>query len=127
MHWRRLGRISLVVEERSWARSHAMVPTPVMLSPKILRIYMAHVGEDSAARVGYVDVTLAEPTKVIATGLNPVLDIGQPGTFDDNGVNASCVVEVAGEFRMYYVGYQRHCKIPYTLLTGLAVSRDPDG
>jgi hypothetical protein len=39
-------------------------------------------------------------------------------------VNASSVINVAGEKRLYYIGWQRCERAPYMLFIGLAVSRD---
>jgi hypothetical protein len=53
-----------------------------------------------------------------------VLDIGEPGTFDDSGVNPSCVVSLDGRKYMYYIGWQRCERVPYMLVAGLATSDD---
>jgi hypothetical protein len=54
----------------------------------------------------------------------PVLDIGEPGAFDDNGVAPTAIVPVGDELYLYYVGYQLGTRVPYFQLEGLAVSTD---
>jgi hypothetical protein len=108
-----------------WARHHAFPPTPHVLDDRLLRVYVAFCDEDMVGRVGYVDVLLARPSEVVRVSRAPVLDIGAPGAFDDNGVVPTCVVPVGDELRMYYTGYRLGTPAaPYTQLLGLAVSRD---
>ena len=58
----------------------------------------------------------------------PVLDIGQPGSFNENGVLACSVVDAGGNrVFMYYVGFELGTKIRYRLLTGLAISENGRG
>jgi hypothetical protein len=108
-----------------WANSHAMVPTPVVLNENVLRIYLSFRDSDNVGRVGYVDVSVDDPMKVLRVSDHPVLDIGLPGTFDENGVLPTCVVSISNEEKyMYYVGFELGTKIRYRLLSGLAISRD---
>jgi hypothetical protein len=127
MKWRKLGLLHAPDGRQAWARTHAMLPTPLMVSPEVLRIYVAHLDERSVGRVGYVDVALSDPTRPLAASQQPILDIGEPGTFDDNGVVPSCVVRAEGRLLLYYYGFQLQTKIPYTIFTGLAASDTIDG
>jgi predicted GH43/DUF377 family glycosyl hydrolase len=125
--WRKLGLLYAPDGRQAWARAHAMLPTPLMLSEGIVRLYVAHTDEEVRGRVGYVDVALADPTRALRVAKAPVLDIGEPGDFDDNGVNPCCAVPVDGEVRLYYVGYQLQRQVPYTLFSGLAIGSGADG
>ena len=76
-------------------------------------------------RVGYFDFQVDDPFKVTNISRDPALDIGQPGTFDENGVMACSVIQVSPSLiYMYYVGFELGQKIRYRLLTGLAISTD---
>jgi hypothetical protein len=122
--WRRLGLVYAPDGTRPWARAHAMLPTPLMLSDDRVRVYFASTDENTVGRIGYVELDAREPLRVQALAANPVLDIGRAGAFDDNGVNPCSVVRYKNRIRMYYVGYQLQQKIPYTLFTGCAESTD---
>jgi predicted GH43/DUF377 family glycosyl hydrolase len=124
MHWRKLGLLYVPDGRQAWARTHAMLPTPVSTSETVVRLYVAHLDDRSVGRVGYLDISLADPLRPTAVGAQPVLDIGAPGSFDDNGVVPSCVVTVEGRLNMYYSGYQLQTKIPYTIFSSLAVGDD---
>ncbi len=75
-------------------------------------------------RVGYVDVCAQNPTHIRNISKDPVLDLGKPGAFDDNGVVPISVVRNGQELRLYYVGFQIKSDVPYTMLGGLAISRN---
>lgn len=127
MRWRKLGLIYVPDGRQPWAQSHAMVPTPLQISDDVLRLYVAHLDHRSVGRVGYVDVALSDPTRVLAVADSPVFEIGEPGTFDDNGVVPACIVPVDGQLRLYYAGFQLQIKIPYTIFSGSATATTPDG
>lgn len=127
MKWRKLGLIWAPDGSLPWARSHAMLPTPLPLADGRLRLLLASCDKDTVSRIGWVDLDARDPIRVVGVAERPVLDIGMPGRFDDNGVNPCSVVAMPdGSVRLYYVGYQLQTKIPYTLFTGLAVAPRPD-
>lgn len=124
MIWSKSGIVFRPDGSMPWAKTHAMAPTPVLLSDR-LRVYMTCRDADGISRPGYVDLDPDEPTRIIRVSPEPLLDVGQPGTFDENGVVACSVVHRdVDEYLMYYVGFELGLKIPYRMLTGLAVSRD---
>lgn len=122
MRWRKLGRVYCPNGEFAWMRQYAHLPTPIVLEPGKIRVYFAGLDEQKYGRIGYVDVDANEPTRVLAVSSEPVLDLGEPGMFDDCGVNPSCIVRVGDRLRMYYIGWQRSRRVPYFLFAGLAES-----
>jgi hypothetical protein len=125
MHWRKLGIVYKPDGNSDWARSHAMTPTPTMLSKNRIRVYISMRDASNVGRAGYVDVAAGDPLTILNVSKRPVLDIGLPGTFDDNGVLPTCIVDLPdGRKYMYYVGFELSLKIRYRLFTGLAVSYD---
>lgn len=125
MRWRKLGRVYVPPGDQWWAREYAHLPTVDVLADR-LRVYFAGLDADKFGRVGYVDVSRDDPTQVIAVGDEPVLDLGEPGTFDDSGVNPSAIVHWQGHKLMFYIGWQRLARVPYALNAGLAAF-DADG
>lgn len=108
-----------------WAKSHAMIPTPVQLNEDVIRVYVTFCDDNEVGRPGYVDVATSDPLKVLKVSQQPLLDLGLPGTFDESGL-LTCAVTPLGDGRvfMYYVGFELGTKIRYRLLTGLAISED---
>jgi len=74
--------------------------------------------------VTYVEVDPDKPQNVLRAASRPVLAPGEPGCFDDNGVNVTAIIQMGDEFWMYYFGYQLAYKVRYLLFAGLAISRD---
>lgn len=125
MRWRKLGLVYRPDGNAWWARTHATAPTPLVVSDDVIRIYMACRDDHGIGRVGCVEVSAHDPTRVLRVGREPVLDVGRPGTFDDNGVMATSVISGAdGRFFLYYVGFELSAHIRYRLLAGLATSDD---
>ena len=127
MKWLKHGVVWTPSGSRWWARTHATSPTPIWLDGDTLRVYVQCRDADGVGRVGYVDLDPTDPRRVIRESEAPVLDIGEPGTFDDNGVFQTTVLRVPdGRLFMYYVGFELCRRIRYRLLAGLAIS-DDDG
>jgi predicted GH43/DUF377 family glycosyl hydrolase len=123
MRWEKLGLLHVPDQSRSWARTHTMLPTPLVLSDDMIRLFVSHADGGMVSRIGYIDLALSQPTRPIEVAGEPVLEPGEAGAFDDNGVNPCCAVSVGGECRLYYNGFQLQRKIPYTLFTGLALAQ----
>lgn len=125
MQWRKLGIVYGPDGSSHWAKTHCMIPTPVRLSEDVVRVFVTFCDAAGIGRPGYVDVAAEDPTKVLGVSSEPLLDIGEPGTFDENGVLTCSVLRVSpGRWHLYYAGFELGTKIRYRLLTGLAVSED---
>lgn len=124
MKWRKEGLIYVPDGSLPWARHYAFPATPLLMENDRLRLYLAFCDEDTVGRIGWVDVDPDNPSRVIGVSKTPVLDIGEPGMFDENGILPTCVLRLGDEIWMYYVGYQRGMKLPYFQFQGLAISRD---
>lgn len=125
MRWKKLGLVYGPNGTMRWAKSHAMIPTPMRLNDSVIRIFVTFCDEHGIGRPGYVDVSASDPLKVLGVSSQPLLDIGEPGTFDENGVLVCSVVPInERSVFMYYVGFELGTQIRYRLLTGLAVSHD---
>src|SRR5438132_1676976 len=127
MKWRKQGRVYAPSGERWWAKSHAVVPTVEVVDDHTLRVYFASLDEHRYGRIGYVELDAHDPQRVLHETREPVLDIGQPGAFDDCGVNPACVVRVGRSRHLYYTGWQRCERVPYMLFTGLAIGAGAGG
>lgn len=121
--WRRLG---LAVEAAGGplTRSHAMLPAPLLLEDRI-RVFFASCDGDLRGRIFFADLDRTPPHRVLTIEERPALDLGERGAFDYDGVNPSQVFHHNGELLLLYIGWQRDVDgAAYTLLGGLAVSRD---
>jgi hypothetical protein len=124
VRWVKRGHVFAPDGHTAWARAYAFPPTPHVRGDGLLRLYVAFCDERTVGRVGFVDVRLDRPSEVVRVSERPVLDVGEPGAFDDHGVVPTCVVPVGDLLYLYYTGYRLGTRDPYTQLLGLAVSGD---
>jgi hypothetical protein len=124
MKWRKLGLLFAPDGSVPWARGYAFMPTVHVLSDAIVRVYFTALDDAKFGRIGFVDLDRGNLSKIVAVSAEPVLDLGEQGTFDDSGVSASCVIRFDHEIFLYYVGWQRCERVPYMLFTGVATSAD---
>ena len=126
MKWRKRGIVYRPDGTQPWARTHAMVPTPLHLPELgIIRVFMTCCDEHGIGRPGFVDMAADDPSRVVHVHDRALMDIGAPGTFDENGVLACSVVRVPdGRLFLYYVGFEIGTRVRYRLLSGLAISDD---
>jgi predicted GH43/DUF377 family glycosyl hydrolase len=101
-----------------------MMPTPDLTDEGVIRLYLGFCDERTVSRIAFIDVDVDDPLRVLTVCDKPVLDIGTPGAFDDNGVLPSCIVSRGNVKCLYYVGFQLGVKVRYCLLSGLAQSFD---
>ena len=106
-----------------WAASHAGLP--VVDGD---RLYVAVRDGDGRARIARAPIAFGDGTaRVGEIEPEPVLDLGDLGTFDDSGVMPSALVRgEGGQVRLYYTGWAKGVTVPFSLFVGLAVS-DDDG
>ena len=129
MKWRKLGLIYRPALRPPSFVKCAMLPTPVRIADDHIRFLVARCDENGIGRAA--EVTLApERTSgaVIEESVEPLLDIGRPGMFDDNGVVPCAFVRLpSGSEIMYYVGFELCEKVRYRLFTGAAVREASSG
>lgn len=125
MGWQKKGLIYCPDGRSDWARHSFMTPCPWQKDDTTIRLFGGLRDGAGRSRIGWVDVRSDDPTWVLATSERPVLDLGAPGMFDDNGVILGDVLEVApDELRLYYVGFQLVEQAKFLAFTGVAISRD---
>ncbi len=111
MGWIVQGRI-FDPAEHSFAHSHAQVPTALVLEDRI-RIFYADRFEDGRSFTTFLDVARSDPGRILGFHREPILPMGAPGTFDDDGVMPSFAIERDGAVWLYYSGWNRGVSVPY--------------
>jgi predicted GH43/DUF377 family glycosyl hydrolase len=124
MRWRKGGHIYAPDGSVEWAQAYAFPPTPFDLGDGRLRLYVAFCDLNTVGRLGYVDVSSEDPGEVVEVATEPLLDIGLPGCFDDNGLLPTQVLAIGDRLYLYYVGYQLGTRVRYFQFQGLAYSDD---
>jgi predicted GH43/DUF377 family glycosyl hydrolase len=101
-----------------------MVPTPELADKDIIRVYLGFCDHGGVSRIGFIEVDADDPSRIVKVSNRPVLDIGVPGAFDDNGVVPSSIITRENVKLLYYYGFQLGVKVRYFIFSGLALSRD---
>ena len=104
--------------------SHCAVPTPLILEDRV-RVFVSSRDNKGRSRAYAVDLDRDDLGSLIATS-GPVLDLGQPGHFDEDGTMPSSAVRLPdGRIRLYYVGWNRASgSVSYRVSIGSAISDD---
>ena len=107
MKWLKKGIIFGSKNFPSWAQTHAMLPTPIILNDSITRIYCTHLDKRGRGSIGYVDYNRNDFTKPIKVSDYPCMSYGDRGCFDQDGVVCcSVIAEPDGTIKMYYAGFE---------------------
>ncbi len=124
MKWEKKGLIYNVDERVKFATNTVITPNPFLLNEEIIRVYCGFRDDEGRSRIGFVDVKASNPSEIVKVSDRPVLDIGEPGMFDDNGMILGDVLRVDEKIYMYYVGFQIPAKAKFIACSGLAISTD---
>lgn len=124
MKWEKKGLVYSPLKDKTWKDNSALTPTPILIDEDTIRVYSGFRDTKGVSRIGFVDLDANNPSRIMKISEKPVLDIGEPGNFDDNGVILGDVVRVDDEIWMYYVGFQISKNVKFLAFTGLAISKD---
>lgn len=125
MKWRKLGQVFCAAGQHPWMNSHAANPFALPLEGNRLRVLFSCRDRAQRSAIGYVEVDMAEPTRVLDISAEPVLSPGDMGAFDDCGTTMGCVVgDEEGENWLYYLGWNLGHPAPWRNSIGLARLRE---
>jgi hypothetical protein len=121
VRWVKRGLVLEPPDGLPWARSHAALPVPEPLPDGNLAVLFSARDGRGQARIGRAELSLDRSSRPRIFP-EPVLDLGELGSFDDGGVTGSCIVECDGRRYLYYSGWARGVSVPFYLFVGCAVS-----
>ncbi|WP_421787343.1 hypothetical protein [Hyphobacterium sp.] len=119
--WRKLGTVIRPDPDTRWGRTHAMLPTPEQVDGSLWRIWWGGRNDQNQSHIGWSLIDLEKPDVEIDRAAQPALAPGALGTFDDNGVLPSCVINTGDETRLYYIGFKPGGTTRMDLYGGLAI------
>lgn len=124
MEWKKKGLIFSPAGQYPWVMTHGMLPVADFVDDRMLRIYFSGRDIHNRSRIGYVEVDINDPKKVLYLSKNPVLDLGKLGTFDDNGVTPTYILTHNNKKYLYYFGWNKGSSVRAAEVSGLAISED---
>lgn len=123
MKWIKKGLLFRLEHNFEWMNSHAQVPT-LLVKEDRLRVYFATRPRRELSLTTYVDIDIDDFSKVIYLNPKPILELGEPGFFDEHGIMPGSVIEKDELVYLYYSGWSRCTNVPYNNFTGLAISKN---
>lgn len=126
MTWVKKGHIFSPTGDLPWSQTHAQVPVAEFLGKEnALKVYFSTRDKEGRSLPSWVKLDADNPKKILEVASEPILGLGELGTFDDCGVMPSWVIDAPnGEKYLYYIGWNVRNTIPYHNAIGLAISRD---
>lgn len=99
--------------------THAQVPTPYILADRIRIFYAGRVS--GISNIFSVDISPPPNFEVLSlSGSAVLMPSKNAGTFDDEGVMPSCIIQKEGIEYLFYSGWNSRNTIPYHNSTGIA-------
>lgn len=122
--WRREGLLLRPKPDHPWWMSHAQIPTVLPFSDRLWRVYFSARNGANRASILAVDLDPTNDMEVLAEYLDPLLDLGLPGSFDHEGMAPSAALAVNGQIRLYYSGVAVRKDVRAQYAAGVALSED---
>jgi predicted GH43/DUF377 family glycosyl hydrolase len=101
--------------------SHPGVPVAEQIDGDLYRVYFTSRDAQSRSHVGWVEIDIRQPDRILRLSDHPLLEPGATGAFDDAGTTLSCLVRQNGKQYAYYIGWHLRASVPYHLAIGLAI------
>ena len=124
MECEKKGRIFLPMGQHNWVNTHGMLPVADHIKDDIFRIYFSGRDEFNISRTGFIEIDIKNPSKILFLSEIPILDIGQLGCFDDNGVSPTFILTYEKKKYFYFMGWNKGSKVRAAEVSGLAISTD---
>ena len=104
-------------------KHHSQVPVVDILENRFRVYYSTRIEGKSVPM--WVDLDLTDPSIILEESKQPILDLGNPGSFDWSGVMPTDIITLEDGIKyLYYIGWSRRLDVPYHNNLGLAVSKD---
>jgi len=130
MKWIKKGYIFKANGHFAWMNSYTTPIAAIVLDTKI-RIFfssrsVADKNRNFISYASFLDVDKKDPQKILYIHDKPIIELGEPGTFDEFGTMIAKPVVVNRKVYLYYMGWQRLSGVtaPYQVMLGLAISED---
>lgn len=120
IEWHKKGLIYCPSGE-GYFKTHAARSIPYRLNSNILRIFFSSRDYDDRMLPTFIDVEIANPSNVIQVSDYPLLELGQPGMFDDSGLTLGSLVDCGDRVLLYYTGWKRRRVVSFELAIGLII------
>jgi len=112
----------------TWRMSHAQAPSTLIFDNYIRCYYSTRPSVDNEGNfvsyTGYVDLDVENPLKIIEVSQNPIMALGDRGTFDEFGVYPFSATPFQGRLLGFHGGWTRPRSVPFAVAIGASESFD---
>jgi sucrose-6-phosphate hydrolase SacC (GH32 family) len=128
--WKKLGIVfnPTEVKNLSWLQEFAQAPS-VLEFDNFIRVYFScrpprDKNGQYVSHTAFLDLNRKNLFEVLDIAENPILALGELGTFDEFGIYPTSVIRNGNNVLAYYAGWTRCESVPFNVAIGLAVSHD---
>lgn len=128
--WKKLGKVfdPTTIKGRSWLNEFAQAPA-VLIFDNFIRVYFScRPKPDSNGQYvsysGFVDLNRKNLFEILEVSAEPILSLGDKGTFDEFGTYPVSVARNGNNVIAYYAGWTRCESVPFNVAIGMATSAD---
>ncbi len=128
--WQKVAHVFNPVEikNRPWLKEFAQAPATLIFDD-FVRVYFscrppADANGQYVSYSAYVDLNRKNLTEIIAVSEEPILKLGNLGTFDEFGTYPVSVIKHQNVLRAYYAGWTRCESVPFNVAIGMGESHD---
>lgn len=128
--WNKLGKVFTPqeVQGRDWLREFAQAPATLIFDD-FVRVYFscrppADENGQYVSYSAYVDLERDNLFKVRNVSVQPILNLGGLGEFDEFGTYPVSVIRNGSKVYAYYAGWTRCESVPFNVAIGVATSSD---
>lgn len=122
--WERLGKLICPNEESSSMVKYASMPMAYQLNRNEYRIYFSSRNKNNNSSIHYFEIDIRKPFELKHIKTDPVLEKGEYGYFDDNGLYSGPLIENDDKLYMFYSGRSNGEDYLFYMNIGLAQSKD---
>ena len=128
--WKKLGKIfdPTKIQGLEWLNTFAQAPSVVEFDTYIRVYFSCRPKPDENGQYvsysAYVDLDKFNHFKVLDVAKEPILKLGELGTFDEFGTYPVSIIKDSGKHIVYYGGWTRCESVPFNVAIGCAISED---
>lgn len=124
MNWEKQGLIFSPEKRFDWMQTHATTPVPIHLSGDLFRVFFSTRNERNQNQLGFIDIDINHPRKILNISEQPALKYGDCGHFDCDGVYGTSILKVDDKLYCYYGGWNAGLNGVFYSSIGVAISED---
>ncbi len=128
--WKKLGKIfdPVKIKDREWLNEFAQAPSVVEYDDYIRVYFSCRPKPDNNGQYvsysAYVDLDKNNLFNIISVAEEPILKLGELGTFDEFGTYPVSIIKDDDKYIVYYGGWTRCESVPFNVAIGCAISRN---